>query len=294
MKFVLLSFCIFLIAGCSENSENGIYFDGRLETDIIKIVAKTSGELDSIFTDQGSTVKNNQLLAVVNSDRLQLQRRQQLGQLQEIRSNFASLNAQNKQLAAQLKLNEDLLRKTQNLLEKGASTSQKIDELNTQNDILKAQQEAIKANRSALSSKQEQLSATLGLTDLNLRDCRIRAPGDGTILNRFFNKSELVNPGMLVFEMANLNVMEATIYVSLKRLSQIKLNQNVKIKLDGLEEVFEGSIKWISSEAEFTPKTILTEETRTSLVYAVKVQADNPQGKLKIGMPVQVLINMEH
>lgn len=293
MKAFLIFISFWFMIACSENGENVVYFDGRLETDIIRIAAKTSGELDSIFTDEGNAVESGKLLAVVNSDRLKLKKQQQLAQLMEIESNFASLAAQKRQLSAQLKLNEDLIRKTGNLVNKGASTSQKLDELHTQNDILKAQLDAIKASRSALSSKQEQLNTAINITDLNLADSKIRAPLNGTILNRFYNESEIVNPGVPVFELANLNIMEATIYISLDRLSQIKLNQRVSIKLDGLDEDFEGIIKWISSEAEFTPKTILTEETRTSLVYAVKVQIDNVGGKLKIGMPVQVLIKME-
>lgn len=294
MKKILLLLSIVLLSACSENNENAVYFDGRLETDIVKIAAKTSGELDSLLSDEGDVVKKGQLLAVINTDRLKLQKKQQLAQLQEIESNFGSLSAQKKQLSAQLKLNENLVRKTKDMVAKGASTSQKLDELNTQNDILNAQLEAIKANRSALANKRQQLLAGVALTDLNLKDSKLVSPVNGTILNRFFNETELVNPGMPVFEVANLNVMEATIYVSLKRLSQIKLNQTVALKLDGVEQSFNGRIKWISSEAEFTPKTILTEETRTSLVYAVKVEVDNKEGKLKIGMPVQVLINMEH
>lgn len=289
--FLLLSICLLL--ACSGENESEIYFDGRLETDIIKITAMTSGALDTLLSDEGLAVKKGQLLAVINSDRLKLQKKQQFAQIREIEANFAGLDAQKKQLTAQMKLNEDLIRKTQNLLDKGAATSQKLDELSTQNDILKAQLETLYANRSALSNKREQLTAVLAITDLSLNDSRITAPVDGTILNRFYNISEMVGTGMPVFEVANLSVMEAIIYVPLERLNQIHLNQPIKMSVDGLQDDFEGAIKWISSEAEFTPKTILTEETRTSLVYAVKVRAENPKGKLKIGMPVQVLIKIE-
>ena len=127
MKILLFFFSLWFTLACSENSENQIYFDGRLETDIIKIAAKTSGELDSIFVDEGSTVEGGKLLAIVNSDRVKLKKQQQLAQLREIESNFASIAAQKRQLSAQLKLNEDLIRKTGNLVNKGASTSQKLD-----------------------------------------------------------------------------------------------------------------------------------------------------------------------
>jgi HlyD family secretion protein len=293
MNKIYLLLLLQLIFACSDGDEKTLYFDGRLETDIVKVSAKTSGTLDSIFVDEGDAVKQGQLLAVIETDRLQLQKEQQTAQNGEISSNILSLEAQSRQLKSQLKLNEDLINKTKDLVQKGASTSQKLDELTTQNDILKAQLQALSAQKSALYNKREQLLAGIALTNLNIKDSHLTAAENGIILNRYFNNSELVNPGMPVFELADLSVMDVTIYVPLNRLTSIKLNQNVQVEVDGVEEPFEGSVKWIASEAEFTPKTILTEETRTSLVYAVKIRVINSEGKLKIGMPVQVLINME-
>jgi len=292
MKKIYLLVVLQLIFACSDGNEETVYFDGRLETDIIKVPAKTSGTLDSIFVDEGDAVTKGQLLAVVQTDRLQLQKKQQTAQMAEISSNISSLEAQSRQLKSQLKLNEDLIIKTKDLVQKGASTSQKLDELTTQNDILKAQLEALSAQKSALYSKREQLLAGIALTDLNIKDSHLTAAHNGIILNRYFNNSELVNPGLPVFDLADLFAMDVTIYVPLTRLTSIKLNQNVQVKVDGVKESFEGTVKWIASEAEFTPKTILTEETRTSLVYAVKISVNNDEGKLKIGMPVQVLMNM--
>lgn len=291
-KLFICSLLSFFIA-CSNGDEKNLYFDGRLETDIIKISSKSSGDLDSIFVDEGDAVKKGQSLAVIDTDRLQIQKRQQKAQLLEINANFAGLDAQRKQFSSQLALNEELISKTKDLLDKGASTSQKLDELTTQHDVLSAQLEALKAQKKALQNKKEQLIAGIELTDLNIKDSRLFSPVDATILNRYFNESELVNPGMPVFELANLNHLDAIIYVSLKRLTNVKLGQKVEVLVDGIDESFEGMIQWIASESEFTPKTILTEETRTSLVYAVKIRVDNSDGRLKIGMPVQVRITLE-
>jgi HlyD family secretion protein len=82
--------------------------------------------------------------------------------------------------------------------------------------------------------------------------------------------------------------MEVRIYVPLKKLAELKIGQTVSVKVDGLSQTLAGKISWIAAEAEFTPKTILTAETRTTLVYAVKVKIANTQGVLKIGMPVEV------
>jgi HlyD family secretion protein len=287
----LLSTVLFL--SCSSNSENELFFDGRLETDIIRITVKTAGELDSVLAEEGQTVQKGQLLAIVNSDRLQLQKKQQQAQLQEIAASSLSLQSQIKQINAQLVLNEDLMTKTRNLIDKGAATSQKLDELKMQNDVLNAQKEAVRAQVSALLDKRTQVEVAMELTGLSIKDSRLIAPLNGTILNRYFSVSELVNIGMPLFDLADLTLMEATIYVSLIRLTDIRINQPVEVSADGLDATMNGKIKWIASQAEFTPKTILTEETRTSLVYAVKVSVENTKGILKIGMPVQIKINTE-
>jgi len=71
-------------------------------------------------------------------------------------------------------------------------------------------------------------------------------------------------------------------------LAQVKIGAVVKVAVDGVDKPLDGKIKWVASESEFTPKTILTQETRTTLVYRIKAAVDNPDGLLKIGMPVDV------
>jgi HlyD family secretion protein len=71
-------------------------------------------------------------------------------------------------------------------------------------------------------------------------------------------------------------------------LPQVKYGQQVHLHVDGVSEALPGQVSWVSERAEFTPKTILTPETRAALVYAVKVLVDNPEGMLKHGMPVEV------
>ena len=92
-------------------------------------------------------------------------------------------------------------------------------------------------------------------------------------------------------EIIDLKNVWVKIYISEKILPLIKTGQEAQIHPDGISEYLTGTIGWINSRAEFTPKTILTEETRTSLVYAVKLYITNEKGVLKEGMPVTVHLN---
>jgi HlyD family secretion protein len=83
------------------------------------------------------------------------------------------------------------------------------------------------------------------------------------------------------------------VYLSQAQLTEIKIGQEVTVKVDGPNEYmteFPGTVSWVSSEAEFTPKTIQTKETRVDLVYAVKIRVKN-NGELKIGMPAELWLN---
>jgi HlyD family secretion protein len=70
----------------------------------------------------------------------------------------------------------------------------------------------------------------------------------------------------------------------------VRIGQRAEIRVDGSDTTLPAGVVWISDRAEFTPKTILTQETRTAMVYAVKIAADNASGILKVGMPVTVLL----
>ena len=291
MKSVKRSFIIFALLifafSCSDN-EKGKVYDGRLDTDIIRISARSAGTIERITVVEGQQVQKGQLLAQIDTLKAHIQLLRQQAQLQEIAANRRVLEAQIKQARAQLDFSKRTLEKTRNMVARGAATDQKLDELQTQVQVQQARLQGLLSNVKLLQAKKSQIEAAIALTRVNIKDGQLVSPINGVVLNKIKVQSEWAAPGMPVLELADLSRLEATIYVSLLDLDDIKLEQKVELSIDGSDKTFEGRIKWISSEAEFTPKTILTEETRNSLVYAVKIDVPNPDHKLKIGMPVQV------
>jgi len=288
MKWILMILMICL-AGCSADDDQYAYY-GRLDTDVIRLSAQVNGTIDSLFAEEGLHVRKNQLLAVIDSKKILAQKQQQSAQQSEIDRSIMASKAQYKQVDIQLQHAQRNLSKTDQMLKTGAATEQNKDDWKTKVDVFKAQGSVIMQNIRSLEEKKKQVKSALKITQLRLEDSRIYSPVNGIILNRFRLENELVNPGNPIFEVADLTQMEANIYLPLAELAKIKLGQQVTVKVDGVEESFEGSIRWISSESEFTPKTILTKETRTTLVYRVKIEIPNPDGVLKIGMPVDILI----
>lgn len=285
----LITCLTLLIISCSDDNSQFVYY-GRLDADIIRLSAEVGGEIDSMLADEGMVVKKDQLLAVINTEKLKAQRDQQMAQMMEIESAQKALAARIQQVNAQLLLAKQNLQRTKNMFSEGAATEYQHDEIKTQVEVLSAQLKANQRNLEGMEYKKQQLQAALRITALTLEDSRVTSALDGIVLNRFHFEHEQVGPGTPLFEVADLTNMEAKIYVPLNDLTRVKLGQKVEVKIDGLDSALEGTVRWISSESEFTPKTILTEETRTTLVYMVKVTVPNSSGALKIGMPVDIRI----
>jgi membrane fusion protein YbhG len=104
----------------------------------------------------------------------------------------------------------------------------------------------------------------------------------------------LAAPGKSICKIADISQLELRAYISGNQLSSVKIGLNASVLIDSQDEEFlnfPGTITWISSTAEFTPKIIQTREERVNLVYAIKVNVKN-DGSLKIGMPGEVIFNI--
>jgi membrane fusion protein YbhG len=289
MKLFYLVFGL-LFVSCGENNDTDFRYNGRMEAETIMLTARQVGEIDSVFVKEGQTVEKGQLLAVLDQERLMLQQQMQNAQLEELKSSRASLLAQKKQVEAQRSLVLKNLEKTRRMVKKGAATEQALDNLSTQKDVYDAQLLALESQFSILNSKQDQLMATENLTRLSLDDARIKAPIHATILAKYHSVGENAAPGVPLFELADLRELKATIYVPIEEVAKINMGDVAKVFVDGMAQPLEGKVSWIASESEFTPKTILTKETRSTLVYAVEILLPNTEGILKIGMPVEVTL----
>jgi HlyD family secretion protein len=107
------------------------------------------------------------------------------------------------------------------------------------------------------------------------------------VLEKFIESGENAIPGKSLYKIANMDELILRVYVSGAQLAHVKTGQSVKVYIDenaDKKRELSGTISWISSQAEFTPKIIQTKEERVNMVYAVKIIVKN-DGSLKIGMP---------
>jgi HlyD family secretion protein len=122
----------------------------------------------------------------------------------------------------------------------------------------------------------------------------IHAPLDGVVLTKNVESGEVVNPGTPVVSIANIDALWINIYIPETQTGLVKLGQAVRVHVDSFPgETFNGKVTFVSSESEFTPKTIQTQEERIKLVYRVKVSLENTGQRLKPGMPADAEILLQ-
>lgn len=124
-----------------------------------------------------------------------------------------------------------------------------------------------------------------------LGDTVLYAPADGVVLKKNFELGDIVSAGAPVFTIGDLKGPYIKVYAPETKVGRVKLNQKAEVSVDSYPgKIYEGVVSYISSEAEFTPKNIQTQEERVKLVYEVKVNIKNENDELKPGMPADVKI----
>jgi HlyD family secretion protein len=150
--------------------------------------------------------------------------------------------------------------------------------------------EQAKAALQNAESVVHQAEANLSLFDTQIAKLTVAAPLSGMILTRNVEPGEFVQPGGVAFAMADLNDITITVYVPEDRYGQISLGEQADVTVDSFPgETFPAEVIHIAAQAEFTPRNVQTVEGRSSTVYAIKLKVINSEGKLKIGMPADVV-----
>jgi HlyD family secretion protein len=282
-----------LLFACGNEEQNQFVASGIIEGTTVKVPAQTGGLLLAMNVDEGEDVQLGQVVAVVDTEKL-------VYQLQQIESGL-------QELAVQRRINLNLLEKTQSdfkhietkynrfkeLYEKNSASQQTIDDLKNAYDLAITQLENARQNLKIVEAKQGSLEAQGKLLQRQIADATIKAAAAGTVSTKYFEAGEMAAMGAPVVEIVDLQNMWTKVYVSELKLPKIKIGQPAEIRIDGTEQKLSGKVSWISPRAEFTPKNILTEESRTSLVYAVKVEVENPDHVLKHGMPVEIALTID-
>lgn len=279
---------IFLTIACKNNDIDPDAY-GNFEADEVIISAQVQGELLSLNIDEGDSVKEGQLVGLIDTTSISLQKNQLIAQKKLLVAKRENIGSQIEVHQEQLKNLEREQNRIDKLVAGNAATFQQLEDIEGKIDVSKSQIKSVKTQYESLKAENEVLQAQIDQLLNQLEKCKITNPVRGTVLDKYVMAGELVNPGKSLFKVADISELELKVYVSGNQLSQVKIGDEVKVYIDNEDNLKElkGKVSWISSEVEFTPKIIQTREERVNMVYAVKIRVNN-DGTVKIGMPGEV------
>ena len=294
MKRIVYIVAAMLAVSCGTEVE----FDaqGTFEATEVVVSSEATGRILNFEVEEGMAVEANKAVGAIDSVQLHLQRKQLVAQQSALLGSRPDMKKQVAALREQIAKQKDELRRVENMLKDGAATQKQKDDLEAQIKILERQLDAtlstLDKNTSTINNNSAALEAQIAALDDRISKCRIISPVGGTVLVKYAEAGELASMGKPLMKIADLNNIYLRAYFTSDRLAKINLGDEVKVIADfGGDERYDyvGRIVWISSESEFTPKTIQTKDSRANLVYAVKIAVEN-DGRLKIGLAGEVVL----
>ncbi len=304
------------LAGCNTDDHADLVLSGTVEARETMLAFQVDGRIEELLVDEGQLVTVGQTVAVMMDQDYRLlvsqaraeaaaaeaavalleagSRRQELqvatATLKQARAEqrFAAAEAKRiRKLIASKLASQEQLDQAQLKLDVAASEVDRAEQLlqllqaGPRREELDRARAELAARRSVLKGAEQRLSYT-----------RLASPVNGMVTLRQAEAGEVVGAGQPVFKVAELTHPWVRAYLNETNLTQVRLGQRVQVTVDGLpDRVFQGTLSFISPKAEFTPKSVETRELRVDLVYRVKVQLEDPDGVLKLGMPADVILD---
>ncbi len=289
IKLALFPLLLIIFWGCGNR--NGTFdASGTFESEEVIVSSEATGKLVMLNVEEGMQLKQNQLVGVVDTLQLYLKKKQLEASIKAILSKQPDIETQLATIEEQIKTASTEKRRIENLIKSNAAATKTLDDINAQLELLNKQYKATKSNLSitklGLQNETYPLLAQVEQIEDQIKKSIILNPVDGTVLTRYAKQNEITTNAKALYKIADLSTMTLRAYINGDQLGEIKLGQKVKVFVDkgnGEQKDLSGEIYWVSSKAEFTPKTIQTKDERANLVYAVKVHVKN-DGYLKIGM----------
>ncbi len=308
---------LLVLASCGKKEKE---FDatGTFEATEVTVSAKSTGELEMFNLTEGQTLEAGIQVGNIDVTQLTLKKNelatassQLAANKEQLRSNRRATDSKQLDLQKQVASLKQQIANAQRerqrfteLVKDGAVPRKQLDDINYQISVLEKQLSAttdqlaatnrslaeqsagIGAQISGIEAQQQGINVQQAQLDDQIANATVRTPIRGTVLEKYVEQGEFVSVGKPLFKMADVDNMFIRAYVTSAQLQNIKVGQACKVFADygnGQKKAYEGTISWISSRSEFTPKTILTDDERADLVYAVKIAIKN-DGFVKIGM----------
>jgi HlyD family secretion protein len=254
----------------------GIVFgNGRAEADEIDIDTKFAGRIAEILADEGDVVKSGQVVARMDTRDLEASLKKAQADVEQAHEAIDGANADVAQQEALVLLATQEIARTEDLVKKGFATRELIDQRRQQ---LGSANATLRANHSKVRELQRAYDASkhdVELYSVDIADNTLVAPREGRIQYRIANTGEVLPAGGKVYTMLDIAYVYMDIYLPTDQVGKLVIGADARIVLDAMpNSAFPAKMSFIAEQAQFTPKTVETQDERDLLMFRVRLKVD--------------------
>lgn len=310
---VIILVVFFRVRGTGDDAAAVLH--GNVEIRQVDTGFRVGGRIAAVLVEEGERVQAGQVLARLDTDlleaetdRIRAQLAQQEATLQRLERGYRSeeIAGARADAAAAAALAENArinLHRVEAMRSSNAISQKELDNARGTYRNAAAKHKAAREQLALVSAgyREEEIlaqravvaatRASLQQAIIHLSDAELKAPQDGIVLTRAREAGAIVDTGQTVYTLSLVNPVWLRVYVDEPRLGRIKPGMRVEAETDAAPgRRFTGHVGYIAPAAEFTPKNVETYEVRTSLVYRIRVQVEDPDNIMRQGMPVRVFL----
>jgi len=261
--------------------------NGRIEATEVDVATKTAGRVQEILVDEGDSVRAGQVLARMNTDVLEAQRREAAAELDRAREQLTVADAVIVQRDLECAFAQRELQRVQRLVKQGHVSEEVVDRNRTDYQTAKTVCVAARAQAVEAEAGIHAARAKVERLEVELEDAELKAPRSGRVLFRLAEPGEVLPAGGKVLTLIDLDDVHMMVFLPAHTAGRLRVGADARLVLDALpERPVPAKVSFIADKAQFTPKHVETAKEREKLMFRAKVRAlANPQGVLKPGMP---------
>lgn len=268
-----------------------IYGTGRIEADEVRVGVEASGRLAEIRAVEGETVQAGGLLArIVGTDYELMTERAEAQQAAAVRTR-AQLDSQIDLATHHAETARTNLSRYETLSSQGYLPAQRLDAARDAYAEALHRVEVLRQQRAEALAQADVAGKTLALARSQSGKTVVTAPITGAVLERLVEPGEVVGPGQAVAVLADLSTIRLKVFITEADLGKVRLGGPARLRVDAFPgRDFQARVARVDSQAQFTPRDVHVPDERSRTVYGVILEAPNPDGLLKPGMPADAWI----
>ncbi|MBN2244237.1 MAG: efflux RND transporter periplasmic adaptor subunit [Candidatus Aminicenantes bacterium] len=274
---------------CKQQPSGYIRAAGVVDGEIISLKSLVSGKILKLNLNEGMQIKKDEALVEIEADKIAIQMKGLDFKEKEISINSNKLQRRISFLRSNLDYWKSQVERFERLREKNSISGDELEKAKLKLKEIETSLFETEQTLQELKVKKEDLQNERNRLELILKDHTLFSPVTGLVLDRYRNEGEIILPGTSIADILDTSSLFVETFVEERELGRMRIGQKVEIFVDGIEgRTFSGEISLFGREAEFSPKYILSEQERQSLLYKVKISINGDNEVFKVGMPVTI------